>query len=24
MCRGYDTIIYECQKCGYETIYKMK
>ena len=24
MYRGYDTIIYECQKCGYETIYKMK
>jgi predicted RNA-binding Zn-ribbon protein involved in translation (DUF1610 family) len=24
MCRGHDTIIYECQKCGYENIYKMK
>jgi predicted RNA-binding Zn-ribbon protein involved in translation (DUF1610 family) len=24
MCRGYDTIIYECEKCGYETIYKMQ
>jgi len=24
MCRGYDTIIYGCEKCGYEKIYKMK
>jgi len=24
MCRGYDRIIYVCQKCGCETIYKMK
>ena len=24
MCRGDDTIVYECQKCGYEKIYKLK
>ena len=24
MCRGHDTIVYQCRKCGYEKIYKMK
>jgi Zn ribbon nucleic-acid-binding protein len=24
MWRGYDMVIYECQKCGYEKIYKME